>query len=148
MKDLASAPLKPLIPGEEPIRTFEMPDIPAHLPIAKIYKNFLEFLFTHTRRSFVQCNLGGMALWDSLIPAAQIIIGAPNGWSAREKGFLVDALLATSFCSSSKRENIHVVSEAEASLLYLLNTSSTVPLTTGALVTSCDCGGSTIDITL
>jgi molecular chaperone DnaK (HSP70) len=47
------------------------------------------------------------------------------------------------------KKDVQVVSEAEASLLFLIHASpEAVPLKKDALLTVCDAGGSTIDITL
>lgn len=147
LQNIASPPRAPLIPGGRPIPTFRKPIIPCHLTIEKIYEDFLNYLIKHTRQSFAVTQLDGGKLFDGLLPTAHWLLGAPNGWSPKEKQFLIDRLAATGLCRNM--DNVKVISEAEASLLWLIHTSRrAVALEHNALLTVCDAGGSTIDITL
>lgn len=146
MRTLATAPLPPIAPGGPPVETIKVDPIPEALGATNVYRDMLNYLLAHTRSVFTARGVNSLANWKKLMQTAKFVIGAPNGWGPREKQVLIDALVASEFCHS--RDNITVVPEAEASLLYLLNTTECVPVEEGALVTVCDAGGSTIDISL
>ena len=99
--------------------TFELPKLPTGVTISKVYADFVSFLLEHTKARFCSSRVNGKQLWDRLLPKAQFIAGCPNAWSQKERQTMKEAICLTRFCSNSAR--ITVVTEAEASLHYLMN---------------------------
>lgn len=125
MRNKASPPVTLSFAGA--LRTFERPDIPSWLSMQDLYRDYLNFLIGHTKTCFIGARANGAQLWPNLLQDAHWIIGAPNGWDPTLREATKRALAATDYCQNSKQ--ITVVSEAEASLFYLLHTvNNPVPL--------------------
>lgn len=82
----------------------------------------MNYLFTQTRESFILRILDGQRTWTALQNNIEFVIAHPNGWDIREQGILrnaaVDARLVPSLYVA--QEKIHFVSEAEASVHFVL----------------------------
>ncbi|KDQ12452.1 hypothetical protein BOTBODRAFT_146678 [Botryobasidium botryosum FD-172 SS1] len=95
--------------------------------------------------------LDGGKTWDILEGTIELIIAHPNGWDIREQGILRNAAVWANIMPSSQTalERVHFVSEAEASVHFvLLNADIEDRLKIYDDFVVCDAGGSTVDTTL
>ena len=96
--------------------------IPPNVTIHQIYADFMNYLFTQTREYFILRILDGQKTWTALENNIEFVIAHPNGWDIHEQGILrnaaVDAKLVPSLYVA--QEKIHFVSEAEASVHFVM----------------------------
>ncbi|CAE6451836.1 unnamed protein product [Rhizoctonia solani] len=82
----------------------------------------------------------------------EVILGHPNGWSAREQSFLRNAAVECGVFNTPQAtiaKNIKFVTEAEASVHYCIQHSNlSAQVKVGSRFAVCDAGGSTVDTTL
>jgi hypothetical protein len=120
------------------------------LTLERIYADFFGYLFRHTRTFFQDRELDGENLWGKLQGSIQFVIAHPNGWGAYEQDFLRRAAVAGGLVPQSEaRARVAVVSEAEASVHYvMLHADTESRLRPDVNFVVCDAGGSTVDTTV
>ncbi|KAG8737712.1 hypothetical protein FRC10_007911 [Ceratobasidium sp. 414] len=127
----------------------KMDDLPAGVPLRRIYSDFMGYLLGHTRSFFEERVVDGPLIWEKHHPQMEVIIAHPNGWGIREQTFLRDAAVDAGFASSASSHKIRFVTEAEASVHFCINrTNLGNCLQVGTKFAVCDAGGSTVDTTV
>ncbi|KAG9078562.1 hypothetical protein FS749_009399 [Ceratobasidium sp. UAMH 11750] len=78
-----------------------------------------------------------------------VVIAHPNGWGTTEQGVLRAAAIEAGWSTLGRsEEQISFVSEAEASVQFCLDSSTSSSLLPGMNLIVCDAGGSTVDTTV
>ncbi|KAG8793236.1 hypothetical protein FRC12_003453 [Ceratobasidium sp. 428] len=123
--------------------------LPDGISLEKVYSDFMVFLLQHTQETFESRVMGGADLWEELRNDMTIVLAHPNGWTIKEQNFLRQAAIAAKCTTEAKgHEQIHFVSEAEASMHFcMFGTDIHRRLEPGVGLVICDAGGSTIDTT-
>ncbi|ORY54166.1 hypothetical protein BCR35DRAFT_335850 [Leucosporidium creatinivorum] len=128
---------------------FEVPTLPPHVTIKRVYSSFLAYLLEHTRSWFAEHTLEGGETWDRLIGSAQVVMAIPDGWDEVQQAVMKEALVETELLGDEVEERIDFLREAEASVHFALKGEEVREwLTPGALFTVADLGGSTVDVCL
>lgn len=124
--------------------------LPRGVALDQIYADFFGYLYKHTRTFFQNREVNGQEIWERLETSIEIVIAHPNGWGAHEQAFLRKvAVLGGLVPGSTAQERVHVVSEGEASVHYvMLHGDIERRLEVGVDFVVCDAGGSTVDTTL
>lgn len=96
--------------------------LPPHVTIDQIYSDFMGYLFSQTQKFFKDRILDGENTWDTLKNTMEFVIAHPNGWDAGQQSILRTAAVAANLVPSIHiaQERIHFVSEAEASVHFVL----------------------------
>ncbi|KDQ12466.1 hypothetical protein BOTBODRAFT_34434 [Botryobasidium botryosum FD-172 SS1] len=129
----------------------KLDDLPPYVTVDQIYADFMGYLFRHTEKYFKERILDGIQTWESLKSNIEFVIAHPNGWDTAEQGILRQAAVAADLVPSLPvaLERIHFVSEAEASVHFVLlhaDIEKRLRIYDDFIV--CDAGGSTVDTTL
>jgi hypothetical protein len=100
----------------------EVPPLPTGISLEQIYADFLRYLISHTEAFFKEKTIEGDALWKKLRGSVEFVIAHPNGWEIKEQAFLRRAAVSAGLVSSlsAADEQIHFVSEAEASVHFVM----------------------------
>lgn len=108
----------PMRSGEQ----LQLDPLPPNVTIDQIYADFMGYLFGVTRRFFMERILDGENTWTSLEDTIEFVIAHPNGWDVGQQSILLYAAVAADLVPSLyvAQERIHFVSEAEASVHYVL----------------------------
>ncbi|ORY73067.1 hypothetical protein BCR35DRAFT_354200 [Leucosporidium creatinivorum] len=135
--------LAPIVPD------FEVPPLPLHVTIKRVYSSFLAYLLEHTRSWFAEHTLEGGETWNRLIGSAQVVMAIPDGWDEVQQAVMKEALVETGLLGDEVEERLDFLREAEASVHFALKGEEVCEwLQPGALFTAADLGGSTIDVCL
>lgn len=79
------------------------------------------YLFRQTEKYFKERILDGEQTWNSLKSKIEFVIAHPNGWGTEEQGILRKASIAANLVTSSAaKDRVHFVSEAEASVHFVM----------------------------
>jgi hypothetical protein len=126
------------------------PPLPRGITIERVYADFIRFLYKATGEFFKQNINGGDKTWSKLQGTMEFIFAIPNGWDARQQGFLRDAAIEAGLLPRLKADDrIKFVTEAEASVHFAIAHSETKQwMKPGAVFAILDAGGSTVDTTL
>jgi hypothetical protein len=99
--------------------------LPPGISLIQIYSDFLSYLLKHTQAFVERRILLGRHMWEKYNSTMQITIAHPNGWGTPEQDFLRKAIVNTGFVSEDSASNqVHFVTEAEASVHYCLHHSN------------------------
>ncbi|KDQ12455.1 hypothetical protein BOTBODRAFT_134607 [Botryobasidium botryosum FD-172 SS1] len=125
--------------------------LPFDVTVDEIYADFMDYLFQQTKKYFKERILDGERTWDTLEGTIELIIAHPNGWDLREQSVLRNAAVEANVMPSSQaaQERVHFVSEAEASVHFVLlgaDIEDRLKIYDDFVV--CDAGGSTVDTTV
>lgn len=95
--------------------------LPRGIGLDQIYADFFGYILRHTETFFQDREIHGTDIWARLKGSMEFVIAHPNGWAAHEQGFLRKAAVMAGFVpSSTSHERIHVVSEGEASVHFVM----------------------------
>jgi hypothetical protein len=95
--------------------------LPKGVALDQIYADIFKYLYQHTRTFFQSREVGGVAIWERLEDSIEIVIAHPNGWSAHEQAFLRKVAVMAGIVPGTKaQDRVHVVSEGEASVHYVM----------------------------
>jgi hypothetical protein len=135
-------------PDESP--QIEIPPLPQNTTLAHIYSSFIEYLYTKTKKFFVESLPNGQNIWDRLEDSIVMIFCIPNGWDISQQTFIRNAVINAGLVSANEADDrIEFITEGEASVHYAVAyTSSARWLKGDTMFTVIDTGGSTIDSTL
>jgi hypothetical protein len=126
--------------------------LPTGVSIEQIYADFFGYLRNHTKEFFEAREINGKDIWERLEKSGGIewVFPAPNGWGPWEHAILrKTAVLGGLVPEGKSNDLIHMVSEAEASVHYVMTcTDLDKRLKPGVEFIVCDAGGSTVDTTL
>ncbi|KAJ7074548.1 hypothetical protein C8F01DRAFT_1043782 [Mycena amicta] len=126
----------------------ELPPIPNHISLDQIYTDYLHFIGTQFRSSFRIAYANGDTLWNELEPSMELVLSIPNGWEGGQQERMRRAAIAAGIVDAKGGARVKFVTEAEASILYTIDTGSVQGwLAPNSHVVLCDCGGGTVDIT-
>jgi hypothetical protein len=126
------------------------PPLPPGVNIKTIYADFLKFLYGSTGE-FIRRNIqGGATTWSRLQTKTEFIFATPNGWDARQQGFLRDAAVQGGLLPAHNADDrIGFITEAEASVHFAMaHSDSRDWMRPGVVFAILDAGGSTVDTTL
>ncbi|PVF91296.1 hypothetical protein CPB86DRAFT_878600 [Serendipita vermifera] len=127
------------------------PPLPTGVDLKTIYADFLKFLYKSTGE-FFRRNLEkpGSSVWNRLQGKTEFIFATPNGWDARQQGFLRDAAVQGGLLPSQGADDrIGFITEAEASVHFAMaHSDSRDWMRPGVVFAILDAGGSTVDTTL
>lgn len=106
---------------EHEILTRSNTELPAGVPLLKIYTDFMVYLLKHTRDFFESRIIEGPKVWSEHHQDMIVVLAHPNGWGVKEQNFLRQAAIAANYVPSSKAiSQIRFVSEAEASVHFCM----------------------------
>lgn len=135
-------------PGKE--QEIEIPALPRDTTLRQIYSDFIKYLYSKTKKFFIESSPGGRNVWNRLEHSIILIFCIPNGWDLSQQSFIRDAVIDTGLVGVTEADDrIEFITEGEASVHYtLVHTSNMRWLNKGTIFTVIDAGGSTIDSTL
>jgi hypothetical protein len=127
----------------------EIPPLPADVTIEKVYADMMRYLMEHTQRFFERTHANGAHDWARSRDTIVIVLTIPNDWGIREQATLrMAAIMASLVTEENAGQLLHFVTEAEASVHYVLSHHTGAWLRTRTLFAVIDCGGSTVDTTV
>jgi hypothetical protein len=95
--------------------------LPRGIALDQIYADFFRYLYQQTKIFFQSRELNGADIWRRLEARIEIIIAHPNGWGAHEQGFLRKIAVTGGLVPAARAaEQVHVVSEGEASVHFIM----------------------------
>ncbi len=129
---------------------FEIPPLPAQVPIDQVYSDFLGYLMKNTQSSFEQSIPNGAAVWSRLRETMVVILTTPNGWDFSQQSVLRQAAIRAGLVAEGNaHELLDFITEGEASVHYALAYSQSRSwLSVDSIFAVVDAGGSTVDSTL
>ncbi|KDQ12481.1 hypothetical protein BOTBODRAFT_161662 [Botryobasidium botryosum FD-172 SS1] len=124
--------------------------LPPDVSVEKIYADFIGYLYGQTRIYFYDHIIDGERVWKAQKTSIDFVVAHPNGWGLKEQTLIRNAAIAANLVSSEKvaREKIKFVSEAEASVHFVIQNADLKNRLEVAELVVCDAGGSTVDTTL
>ncbi|KAI0656119.1 hypothetical protein C8Q70DRAFT_1056985 [Cubamyces menziesii] len=123
--------------------------LPAGKTIVDVFADFLQYLFTCTRRYISETHGHGDTLWTSFEDRIEFILSHPNGWEGFQQGKMRDAAIAAGLIPDTPagRARVQFVTEGEASFNFCIrNGLADDVLQPGKGIMILDAGGGTIDI--
>ncbi|PVF96876.1 hypothetical protein CPB86DRAFT_735972 [Serendipita vermifera] len=134
----------------EDVSQIEIPELPQNTTLRQIYSEFIEYLYTMTKKFFTESLPNGQNVWGRLEKSIVMIFCIPNGWDISQQAFIREAVISTGFVSQTDADDrIEFITEGEASVHYALAYTSNMRwLEKNTIFTVIDAGGSTIDSTL
>ncbi|KIM23486.1 hypothetical protein M408DRAFT_262258 [Serendipita vermifera MAFF 305830] len=124
----------------------ETPPLPAGVTIEQVYADFMRYLMVNTQRFFEVTTPNGAEIWARSRDTMVIVLATPNGWDIREQAILRKAAIKASLVTEGNAgQLLQFVTEAEASVHYVLAQHPSQWLRNETVFAVVDCGGSTID---
>jgi hypothetical protein len=103
----------------------------------------------HTQRFFERTTPNGAETWARVRDTIIIVLATPNAWDIRQQFSLRKAAIIASLVTEENAgELLQFVTEAEASVHYVLAQRSGNWLQDKTVFAVIDCGGSTVDTTV
>jgi hypothetical protein len=128
---------------------FEVPPLPAGVTIERVYADMMRYLMEHARSFFETSPTKGPEIWARLRDTMVIVLATPNEWYIREQATLRKAAIMASLVTEENAgQLLQFVTEAEASVHYVLSQRPLKWLRRKAILAVIDCGGSTVDTTV
>jgi hypothetical protein len=107
------------------------------------------YLMKHTQRFFEATTPNGAEIWARVRDTIVIVLATPNAWDIRQQATLRNAAIMASLVTQEKAgQLLQFVTEAEASVHYVLSHRPGTWLQDRTLFAVVDCGGSTVDTTV
>ena len=87
-----------------------------------VFADFLQYLFTCTRRYISETHGHGDTLWASFEDRIEFILSHPNGWEGFQQGKMRDAAIAAGLIPDTPagRARVQFVTEGEASFNFCI----------------------------
>jgi hypothetical protein len=127
----------------------EIPPLPADVTIERVYADMMGYLMKHTQRFFEATTPNGAEIWTRVRDTITIVLATPNAWDIRQQATLRNAAIMASLVTQEKAgQLLQFVTEAEASVHYVLSHRPGAWLKERTLFAVVDCGGSTVDTTV
>jgi hypothetical protein len=127
----------------------EIPSLPSGVTIEGVYADMMKYLMGHTQRYFETRIPNGVEIWARLRDTIVIVLPTPNGWDIREQSTLRKAAIMSSLVTEENASQLlQFVTEAEASVHYVLANKSGNWLQPRTLFAVIDCGDTTVDTTV
>lgn len=128
---------------------FEIPPLPIGVTIERVYSDFMRYLMKNTQHFFKRTATNGEQVWARLRDTITIVLATPNNWGIREQATLRKAAIGASLVTKENaRRLVHFITEAEASVHYMLANSHGEWLKRDTVFAVIDCGGFTVDTTV
>ena len=125
------------------------PPLPPNVTIQDVYADFLDFIFSHTRRYLDETTGSGSlgSLWTRFESTFALVLTVPNGWDSSQQSLLRDAVVAANILPDDFHPSrLAFVSEAESSVHFAISHAQIGSwLRRGTTFAVCDAGGSTVD---
>jgi hypothetical protein len=123
--------------------------LPAGVSIEQVYADMMKYLMGYTRQFFADTTPNGAEIWTRLQDTIIIVLATPNGWYIREQAALRKAAIMASLVTDENAgQLLQFVTEAEASVHYVLAQRQGKWLQKKTIFAVIDCGGSTVDTTV
>ena len=127
----------------------EIPPLPSGITIERVYADMMRYLMAHTQQYFQTRIPDGAEIWARVRDTIVIVLPTPNEWYIREQNILRKAAIMASLVTEENAgQLLQFVTEAEASVHYVLANKPEKWLQTRTLFAVMDCGGSTVDTTV
>ncbi|PVF93792.1 hypothetical protein CPB86DRAFT_789734 [Serendipita vermifera] len=128
----------------------EIPPLPNGVGLQKVYGDFIEYLYKHTRRFFIDSMPNGENIWTRLQSKIVIIFCHPNGWDISQQSFLSQSAIKAGLVPvEDVNTRLEFVTEGEASVHYAVAYTPSISwLEPQRMFVVVDAGGSTIDSNL
>ncbi|CAG8731709.1 5640_t:CDS:1, partial [Acaulospora colombiana] len=135
--------LPPSYGSLEEFSQIEIPELPQNTTLSQIYSEFIQYLYTMTKKFFKETLPNGQNVWGRLESSIVMIFCIPNGWDISQQAFIREAVINTGLVSQSNAdERIEFITEGEASVHYVLaHTSGMRWLEEKTMFTVIDAGG-------
>ncbi|KAF7290577.1 hypothetical protein MIND_01297800 [Mycena indigotica] len=125
-----------------------LPPLPANVSIKQLYTDFLRFVGDQVKVNFLASYSKSESFWNKLLESMDVVLSIPNGWEGPQQEQMRRAAIGAGLVDAHGADRVKFVSEAEASVLYAIETGRITDwLTPSAHIVICDCGGGTVDIT-
>jgi hypothetical protein len=109
----------------------------------------MKYLMGYTQRYFESRTPNGAEIWARVRDTLVIVLPTPNEWYIREQTVLRKAAIMASLVKEENASQLlQFVTEAEASVHYVLDNRPGQWLQARTLFAVIDCGGSTVDTTV
>jgi hypothetical protein len=142
-------PASALISKASRFQEFQIPPLPKGITIERVYADLMKYLMEHTRRFFETTTSHGAEIWARVRDTIVIVLATPNIWDIREQATLRKAAIMASLVTEENASQLlQFVTEAEASVHYVLAQGPTKWLKPRTVFAVIDCGGSTVDTTI
>ncbi|KII84793.1 hypothetical protein PLICRDRAFT_701534 [Plicaturopsis crispa FD-325 SS-3] len=130
------------------IKSLSLPDLPPKLTVDNVFADHLRYIKDQIKDYLVATYGEGLNIWTSLYPTMYVILTTPNGWEGKQQNRMREAAIAAGLVDATGGRRIRFVTEAEAAVLYAIDTGSVSDwLVKDGHLILCDCGGGTVDIT-
>jgi hypothetical protein len=119
------------------------------ITIEQVYADMMRYLMDHTQRFFERTTPKGAEIWARVRDTVTVVLATPNAWDIRQQATLRKAAIMASLVTEENAgEMLQFVTEAEASVHYVLSQRSGDWLQDKTVFAVIDCGGSTVDTTV
>jgi hypothetical protein len=119
------------------------------IAIEQVYADLMKYLMKNTQRFFETTTANGAEIWARVRDTMVIVLATPNIWDIREQATLRKAaIMALLVTEENAGQLLHFVTEAEASVHYVLAQGPGKWLKPRTVFAVIDCGGSTVDTTI
>ncbi|CAG7852396.1 SubName: Full=Uncharacterized protein {ECO:0000313/EMBL:CCA75659.1} [Serendipita indica DSM 11827] len=131
-------------------RSLDIPPLPTGIPVKRIYKDMMEYMFKNTQKHFETKVPNGASIWSRHRANMEFVFAIPNGWDYVQQQTMRQAAIDAGFFPSHRADSLlHFVTEGEASVHFVsVYGSMRHWLSVGSTFGVVDAGGSTTDSTL
>lgn len=141
--------LHPTLISQPHLSELKLPPLPSDVTIEQVYADLMKYLMGHTQYFFETTVPGGEKIWTRLRDGIVVVLATPNGWDIREQAILRRAAIKASLVTEEMAgQLVQFVTEAEASVHYVLANQEFEWLQKRTVFAVIDCGGSTVDTTV
>ncbi|PVF93794.1 hypothetical protein CPB86DRAFT_741882 [Serendipita vermifera] len=129
---------------------FDIPALPTGVDLRKVYSDFIQYLYNHTRSFFIESMPNGDSIWMRLQSKFVVIFCHPNGWDVSQQAFLSQSIIQAGVIPEDNVDTrIEFVTEGDASVHYAVAYTPAMSwMRPNRKFVVVDAGGSTIDSNL
>jgi hypothetical protein len=100
----------------------KIPPLPTGKTAVDVFADFLRYLHECARKFIQESHPNGAALWRSLEPRAEFVLGHPNGWEGAQQSLMRKAAIMAGLIPGTfaGRSRLTFVTEGEASLHFCI----------------------------
>jgi hypothetical protein len=116
-----------------------IPPLPRGVAADTIFADFLGYVKKQIQAYLTNSHGNGATIWNVLYPTMKVVLTVPNGWEGSQQQRMRSAAVKAGLVDSQGSQRIRFVSEAEAAILFAIDSGCigdwlTVQLTTLAFV--------------